>query len=58
MCDESMLLDYKEQSGVESGFKFIKNDAIGLDDVYLKKPERIAALMAIMMLCLFVKLAT
>lgn len=54
MCDESMLLDYKEQSGVESGFKFIKNDAIGLDDVYLKKPERIAALMAIMTLCLLI----
>lgn len=38
----------------EAGFKFIKNDAIGLDDVYLKKPERIAALMAIMTLCLLI----
>lgn len=54
MSDEQMLFDYKEQSGVESGFKFIKNDAIGLDDIYLKKPERIAALMAIMTLCLLI----
>ena len=38
MTDEQMLFEYKEQSSVEGGFKFIKNDAIGLDDVYLKKP--------------------
>lgn len=54
MSDEQILLEYKEQSGVEAGFKFIKNDAIGLDDVYLKKPGRIAALMAIMTLCLLI----
>lgn len=54
MPDEQILLEYKEQCSVESGFKFIKNDAIGLDDVYLKKPERISALMAIMTLCLLV----
>lgn len=52
--DELMLLEYKEQSGVEAGFKFIKNDAIGLDAVYLKKPNRIAALMAVMTLCLLI----
>lgn len=39
---------------VKSGFKFIKNDAFGLDDVYLKKPKRVAALMAIMTLCLLI----
>lgn len=32
----------------------IKNDVFGLDEVYLKKPERIGALMAIMTLCLLV----
>lgn len=52
--DESMLLDYKEQGGIERGFRFIKNDTLGLDEVYLKKPERIGALMAVMTLCLLV----
>jgi transposase len=41
LTNEWMLLDYKEQSGVERGFSFIKNDTFGLDEVYLKKPERI-----------------
>jgi transposase len=54
MSNESMLLDYKDQSGVERGFRFIKNDTFGLDEVYLKKPERIGALMAVMTLCLFI----
>lgn len=54
MSDESMLLDYKDQGEIERGFRFIKNDTLGLDEVYLKKPERIGALMAVMTLCLLV----
>lgn len=54
ISNESMLLDYKDQSEIERGFRFIKNDAFGLDEVYLKKPERIGALMAVMTLCLLV----
>jgi transposase len=54
MSDESMLLDYKDQGDIERGFRFIKNDTFGLDEVYLKKPSRIGALMAIMTLCLLV----
>ncbi len=54
MSHENMLSEYKEQSGVEQGFRFIKNDTFGLDEVYLKKPERVGALMAIMTLCLLV----
>jgi transposase len=54
LSDEEMLAEYKDQSGIEAGFKFIKNNAIGLEDVYLKKPERIAALMAVMTLCLLI----
>lgn len=50
--DEQILWDYKQQHEVEKGFQFIKNDMIGLDSVYLKKPERIGALMAVMTLCL------
>jgi transposase len=54
MSDESMLIDYKEQGDIERGFRFIKNDTFGLDEVYLKKPSMIGALMAIMTLCLLI----
>lgn len=49
-----VLIQYKEQSSVESGFKFIKNNAFELDSFYLKTPARIGALMMIMTLCLMV----
>ena len=51
--DEEILLTYKEQSGTESGFKFIKDDAFEVDSIFLKKPGRISALM-MMTLCLMV----
>lgn len=54
LSSESMLSDYKEQGTIEHGFRFIKNDTFGLDEVYLKKPERIGALMGIMTLCLLI----
>lgn len=54
ISNESMLVDYKDQSEIERGFRFIKNDTFGLDEIYLKKPERIGALMAVMTLCLLV----
>jgi transposase len=50
----AILPEYKEQSKTESGFRFIKDDTFEVDSVYLKKPERIAALMMIMTLCLMV----
>ncbi|HAU1190305.1 TPA: IS1634 family transposase, partial [Legionella pneumophila] len=59
-CDSSllnnhaMLQQYKEQSCVESSFKFMKNNAFELDSFFLKTPERITALMMIMTLCLMV----
>lgn len=59
-CDSSLLENhtllkqYKEQSCVESSFKFIKNDTFELDSIFLKTPERISALMMIMTLCLMV----
>ena len=49
-----ILPTYKEQSATESGFKFIKDDAFELDSIFLKKPERINALMMVMTLCLMV----
>lgn len=52
--DEEVLSNYKEQSGTESGFKFIKDDTFEVDSIFLKKPERISALMMVMTLCLMV----
>jgi transposase len=59
-CDSSLLSNhallqqYKEQSCVESSFKFMKNNAFELDSFFLKTPERITALMMVMTLCLMV----
>lgn len=52
--DIAILPTYKEQSGTESGFKFIKDDAFEVDSIFLKKPGRISALMMVMTLCLMV----
>lgn len=52
-CGE-LLHEYKEQSGTEAGFKFIKNDAFEVDSIFLKTPERIVALMMVMTLCLMI----
>ena len=49
-----ILTQYKEQSSVESGFKFMKDDAFELDAFFLKTPKRIGALMMVMTLCLMV----
>lgn len=54
LSDESILFQYKEQSHVEAGFKFIKNDTFQVDEMFLKSPRRIGALMMIMTLCLMV----
>ena len=52
--DNMLLSTYKEQSGTEKGFKFIKDNSFEIDSVFLKKPERIDGLLMIMMLCLMV----
>jgi hypothetical protein len=52
--DAMMLSEYKGQSKTESGFRFIKGDAFEVSSVFLKKPERIEALMMVMTLCLMV----
>lgn len=49
-----MLREYKAQSGVERGFKFIKDNSFQVDNVFLKTASRIEALMMIMTLCLMV----
>lgn len=52
--DEEILSTYKEQSGTESGFKFIKDNTFEVDSIFLKNPGRISALMMVMTLCLMV----
>ena len=50
----AMLKEYKEQQGVEGGFRFIKDPWFMVDSVFLKSPKRIEALMMVMTLCLLV----
>jgi transposase len=51
---DQILKYYKEQSTVERGFKFIKDQTFHASDVYLENENRIAALVMIMVLCLLV----
>ncbi|MCP3673134.1 MAG: IS1634 family transposase [Gammaproteobacteria bacterium] len=51
---EQMLTTYKEEQDVERGFRFIKDPCFQLNKVFLKKPERIEALMMVMTLCLMI----
>jgi transposase len=52
--DDQILREYKDLQKVERGFRFLKDPWFLLDKVFLKTPNRIAALMAVMSLCLLV----
>lgn len=52
--DTTLLKEYKEQSKTEKGFRFLKDDTFEVSSIFLKKPERITALMMVMTLCLMV----
>ena len=54
MDGAALLTTYKAQQGVERGFRLIKDPQFHLNGIFLKKPERINALMMIMTLCLMV----
>ena len=49
-----MLKEYKEQQNVEGGFRFLKDPWFMVVSVFLKSPQRVAALMVVMTLCLLV----
>ncbi len=49
-----LLSQYKGQQRVERGFKFLKSPEFFTSAIFLKKPERIEALLMIMTLCLMV----
>jgi transposase len=52
--DEEILAEYKEQQDVERGFRFLKDPWFMVDEIFLKLPRRIEALMMIMTLTLLV----
>ncbi|MFY9449069.1 MAG: IS1634 family transposase [Candidatus Methanoculleus thermohydrogenotrophicum] len=51
---DELLANYKGQSAVERGFRFLKDRSFRVAEVYLKKPSRIQALAMVMVLCLFI----
>jgi transposase len=52
--DEELIGIYKDQGGVERGFRFLKDPLFLASSVFVKKPERLVALSLIMVLCLLV----
>ncbi len=54
LSDEMLAATYKDQGGVERGFRFLKDPLFLASSVFVKKPERIMALSLIMVLCLLV----
>jgi len=51
---EEKFLAYKDQSKVEKGFRFLKDTSFLADHFFVKKPERIEAILFIMTLSLMV----
>ena len=51
---EKMLNTYKEQQSVEKGFRFLKSPDFLTNSIFIKKPERIEALLMVMTSCLMV----
>ena len=51
LSDQALVTTYKEQGGVERGFRFLKDPLFLASSVFVKKPERIIALSLIMVLC-------
>ena len=51
---QEVLSVYKSQQSVERGFRFLKSPDFLVSSFFLKKPERIEALLMVMTLCLLV----
>ena len=54
LSHEQVIWTYKEQGGVERGFRFLKDPVFLASSVFVKKPERVIALSFVMVLCLLV----
>lgn len=51
---EQVLLEYKAQQSPERGFRFLKDPLFFTNSVFVKSPERVAAIAFVMGLCLLV----
>jgi transposase len=54
LSDEALLKEYKAQQSTERGFRFLKDPLFFTSSVFLKSPQRVAALAMVMGLCLLV----
>jgi transposase len=54
LSHEQVITMYKEQGGVERGFRFLKDPLFLASSIFVKKPERVIALSFLMVLCLLV----
>jgi transposase len=54
LSNEEILSEYKAQQSTERGFRFLKDPMFFASSVFLKTPERVAALAMVMGLCLLV----
>ena len=54
LSDDEILQEYKAQQSTERGFRFLKDPLFFTSSVFLKTPERVAALATVMGLCLLV----
>jgi transposase len=54
LSKEVLLQEYKEQHRVERGFRFLKDPLFFTSSVFVKTPERVAAIAMVMGLCLLV----
>lgn len=54
LSDDELLEAYKAQQSTERGFRFLKDPLFFTSSVFLKSPERVAALAMVMGLCLLV----
>jgi transposase len=54
IAPQELLAGYKGQAQAERGFHFLKDPQFLASSVYLKKPERIMALLMVMTVCLLV----
>ena len=54
LSEQELVTTYKEQGGVERGFRFLKDPLFLASSVFVKKAERIMALSFIMVVCLLI----
>jgi transposase len=54
LTDQMILLEYKGQQKVESGFGFLKDPMFLASTIFLKKVQRVMALLMVMTVCLLV----